>query len=171
LHVELALAGVLLAIWTFLPHGVPHHAGFVFFAWPLIAFVVRRSRQPREGASASPIAAREDWLGGVRTFTLVVPLLLYVGWARVVGQPPLVTLGSVLFFLGTFITLPSLWAPAERHLAGWGIGFMLGGLAMPAAMPFSGISADAYIGAAIMIGGGWGAIVLARRTLTAPQPG
>src|SRR5262245_47329773 len=94
LHVELALAGVLLAIWTFLPHGLWHHVGFVFIAWPLIAFAVRWRRQPPDDGMRLPVATREEWWDGIRTFSLVLPLLVYAGWARVFGQPPLVTLGS-----------------------------------------------------------------------------
>jgi hypothetical protein len=169
LHVELGLAGGLLILWTFLPHGLWHHVGFVFFAWPLIAYVLRQRRQTSDDPTRSRLATREEWRAGARNFALVIPMLLYVGWARLVGQHPLVTLGSLLFFLGTSITLPSLWAPAQRYLVGWGVGLMLAGLVMPLAFPFSAISADVFIGAAILLGGGWGAVMLSRGIATAPQ--
>src|SRR5262249_44514294 len=121
LHIELALAGSLLIIWTFLPHGWWHHVGVAFFAWPLVAYAFRRSR-PRDGerlpTGPSP---REEWRDTLQTLSLAIPVLIYVNWARLIGLHPLAILGSLLFFLGTILAVPSVRAPAQRYLLGWGV--------------------------------------------------
>ena len=57
LHLEIAACGALLVVWTLLPHGLWHHAGFLLLLWPIAGYA-RRVRHDASARAAAPMRSR-----------------------------------------------------------------------------------------------------------------
>ena len=153
LHVEIAAVGALLIAWTLIPHRWWDHTGFLLLAWPILAYWQRS----RRANAPNPSIERKEWREGLRVLVLGIPLLVFVAWGTYMQLHPLVILACALFFIGLGLFSGALESSANRYLLGWALGLMGAGLAVPGAAPFSGISADAFIGGVFIIGGSWAA--------------
>ena len=153
LHVEIAAVGVLLILWTLIPHPWWDHTGFLLLAWPISAYWrrLKRANAPR------PPLDRHEWRDGLRVMVLGIPLLAFIAWGTYMQLHPLVILACTLFFLGLLLFSGAIESTENRYLLGWALGLMAAGLAVPGAAPFSSISADTFIGGVFLVGGTWAA--------------
>ena len=151
IHVLLAVAAIIAALWAALPHGLPPTLGLLAFVLPVIHW--GRQIGPASGRTA---AAAREWRDTVAVLWYLLPLALLGLWGRMVGLSAVMMGGLMVFMLGFVLFGSAITERGLRPLLGWAVSFMVGGLLLPLKLGpfipvFAGMLAAGAVVAALLI--------------------
>jgi F0F1-type ATP synthase assembly protein I len=143
----IALAGLVVAGWAMLSHGVWQLGGFVAVVLPVSYLIGLRVRH-RKASGGSP-QIRREFAQACAVLSLAVPFVAYVLWAQRMKIPPMLVLATSVFFVGMIMLNGVIGRPRRLELAPWCLALMVGALAIPS----TALSPVTVIGAMLTAGG------------------
>jgi hypothetical protein len=152
-----ALAGVMIAGWAALSHGLWQICGLLALLAPVAYIIGIRIRHSRVNGGSPQV--RQDFAAAGSVLLLAGPFVGYALWAGNMGIQPMLVLATTVFFVGVLVLNGVLSRPRHPELAPWCLALMAGALLLPSTA-FSPIT---IIGFMLMAGGGVSAIVIGIR--------
>lgn len=143
----IALAGLIVAGWAMLSHGLWQIWGLGALVLPVGYLIGLRVRN-RKASGGSP-QIRKEFAAAGAVLSLSVPFVAYVIWAQRMKIAPLLVLATSIFFVGLIMLNGVIANPRHLELAPWCMALMAGALLIPS----TSLSPVTVIGLMLTAGG------------------
>lgn len=124
-----ALAGLIVAGWAMLSHGVWQLWGLAAVFLPM-GYLARLRLRHSKASGGSP-QVRQEFAAACSVLSLAVPFVAYALWAQRMKIPPMLVLATAVFFVGMLMLGGVLTRPRHPEIAPWCLALMVGALVIP----------------------------------------
>jgi hypothetical protein len=124
-----AFAGLIVAGWAMLSHGIWQIWGLVAVLVP-VGYLIRLRVRHSKTSGGSP-QVRKEFAAACSVLSLAVPFVAYALWAQRMGIPPLLVLATTVFFVGMLMLGGVIARPRHPEIAPWCLAMMAGALVIP----------------------------------------